>query len=726
MSNMNPELGDRFTKFGPPDPGGINTRPQLGPEFKGKFRMANGAADDEPDSDERKRFMEMLGFTSGERGSPEKLLKSEKGAEVVLGVRLLEGRELELWAKELIEPNFYAIDYETRMLISRSLAARFVRGLTENENLSDEDRRERKELAVACRLAAFEAAAFKRIIEHVNEEDNLRDDIETIALKRFVSPGKKELPFDAMKVLFDADKTWEGEARFSEKVASAIDSFVKIGKGEAVVTFSNPTIQVENYTPEGTRKVKVFTKEVGSNGEVAERQLGGGETIIGTFPNIWAFPENSEILDLATQMVVLPDIRKLRRSGARQSEEGKALGEEDDKNAAMMGYVLMRALKLNLKFALGTRGIGAALDPGAVTPEDVQIFDLDTNDDRQKFYLAVRSRREHGGKYNKDTKKFEGSREHRRAAGSLVVIYGCMPSLVATLPELLVTDVIAKKKRINEGMWVDIPNGKSLDTSVYNACFEGSALVLEEGKLVEYQFDRKSIKDVWVGIKKISLAFDDKKNELITRGVGGREMPAVEISRGIDQNTLEINFGLLGFYAFQLWDKLIGTDFLEQYNGIVATGSKEGFLIKWNKYWDVVLGFLGGAYGLGKDLSDKLNNYVRTMYLAGVIRAVSSGTLEDKNIAAASQITDPVTGTDRERAISKVKRSARMVGFLPNKNGKIDQWAEKLIRRVAETGEPITPFDLKEESPLAKEIGFSFSHAELVKISPLYPFTAYP
>ncbi len=721
-----------------------------------EFLVSGGVG--EPDGsggngDHIKRLLEAQGMGMGEKpGTPEWLMNRERAAEVVLGVRRLIGRELEYMLREMVDPNPYSVDYAVRNLHSRAEAVGWISELV-GVLPENDDPEKRADLAIALEQSAWEAAAFKTIALDYQEDDMLRDDLGNATEKAFLSPGKKETPAVAVRTALESGPTWGGERDFGQKIVWAVEAFVKIGKGEAIVEFNTET----DRTP-------VYEREMGEGGVVYD---GDNDTrmtrvkkgiITATFPNMWAVPENLDLFDLAYEKVVKPYINQNRgSSGARESTAVAKLREKDDRAAAVYAFILMKTLRMNLKFSLGTKGVGSALDPKDITPDDLRYINLDSNDDRQKLYIAVRAALEHGAtKYDEKTGKMEGKRPHERVAGSLPVIKGCIFSLVATIPELLTTPVEVEKisyldpddpKKVVEDQLV---LGKVIRASIYDACFVGETTVIrreydnkgrpKKPSLVRYKLKPTSFRDVWGGVMGVTEAIKEsdidgvftegglkkKKGEKTVRKVGpeGREKEysALEIIKGVDNYAVELPFGLMAFYAYQLWEKMMGVDFREQYAGIVSTGGKDGFLKKWNKNIDVVLTFLGFAYGIDTELQTKLGDYTRVMYLAGVACAmIPKGASE---AIRNSQIMEPFAGTDITPSTTAILRSARIAGFLPRKeDGTVVEWAEELFNYVVDNREPPTPFELQTGGGLAKRMNFGFERSELEKLLPLFPFS---
>lgn len=703
------------------------------------------------DEERAKRFAEAQGTFMGEKpGTPEWLMNRERESDVVLGVRRLIGRELEYMLREMVDPNPYSIDYAVRNLHSRAEAVGWISELVGALPEYD-DPEKRALLALALEQSAWEAAAFKTIALDHQEDDMLRDDLENATVKAFLSPGKKETPAAAVRTALESGPTWKGERDFGQKIAWATEAFVQIGKGEAVVEFDAKTDKTPIYRREMGAEGVVYD---GDNDTRMTRVTEG--TFKATFPNIWALPENLDLFDLAYKKVIVPYINQKRGGGAVESTAVAKLREKDDRAAAVYAFILMKTLRMNLKFALGTKGIGSALDPTDITPEDMALLNLDSNDDRQKLYIAVRAALEHGAKYDDKSDKLKGKRPHERVAGSLPVIRGCMFSLVATVPELLTTPVEVEKvyyldpNNPKNIIRTEPVTGKIIRAPIYDACFVGETTILRreyDGKdrprrpsLVRYKLKPTSFRDVWSGVVGVTEAIKEKdidnvftagglkkkKGEKMLRKVNenGKEQKysALEVIKGVDNYAVELPFGLMAFYAYQLWEKMMGVDYKEQYAGIVSTGGKDGFLKKWNKNIDVVLTFLGSAYGMDTELQTKLGDYTRVMYLAGVACAMLPEAVEEE--IKGPQVMKPIVGTDVTPSRSDMLLSARKAGFLPRKkDGTIMKWAEDLFNYVVDKREPPTPFELNADGDLARKIGFGFERSELETLLPLFPFS---
>jgi hypothetical protein len=201
----------------------------------------------------------------------------------------------------------------------------------------------------------------------------------------------------------------------------------------------------------------------------------------------------------------------------------------------------------------------------------------------------------------------------------------------------------------------------------------------------------------------------------------------IDFALGTHTNAFEIPYKLQGFYAYKyVFYELTRTDFLKQYDEVV-NGDK---LIKMNKAIDLGLKtFFFNNLEIDPETADKLGEYVRTIFLAGLAASIikgygEKGVREGKKIENRIRISRDKTLT-RDSVLTQLRDAAVRDGFfktrMTRKGEEIDASVEQLFNFVVDNRDrrtAPTPFELKDAN-----LDLNFTDEELKKdqVGQLYP-----
>jgi hypothetical protein len=456
------------------------------------------------------------------------------------------------------------------------------------------------------------------------------------------------------------------------------------------------------------------------------------DEIQGTLPNIFALPLNFGLLELAMEEYVAPHIgyKTSEADGAKHALEIK-----DNLDAAMTGYLLFRHWDYPLVYALGTKGVGKALDPSDITAKDMSLVNLDIGrqgTDASKLIIEMRRMMESSGGWEPYSK--DETREHPRAAGALASL-GCYPTLAAAFPQLTRIEGVEVWRQGSSG-----EIRKPMPMTIDQLCFgDGKVQVLErfdeqknplaEPRLVEYNYNKVPLTEIpWdkvVSIGYIEEPVLNAQGEQATRIALDEEgRKALVVALGVNADAFEIPYKLEQFYAtLWMYTHFMRTDFPSLYEEILGTGGKTpDLLVKMNKGIDVAMGMMADAYGLDDELKKKLNNYIRVVFLGSVGAAIRL--LPQKEVRKAPRRERPQVGTAGlgryENIEANLLGATIPVGFLTTrlteKGMEVDEEQKKLLERIIK----------ERRAPRPDQLPDWFSKAELIKLAPLYPLSPFP
>ena len=668
-----------------------------------------------------------------ERTTSLEMLESPEPDQVRLGGRI----ETALMEKESVyddqSPNSYGIQITVRALRTRADVLETViplgiKELSKKEKkagLEDEGTRER--LVLQINRTADEIMARKVLTEKEDEQEGFADDVEQYCVTAFTRAFKKRIYALHYGRILGAEATYEGLQPYGEKVATAVEAFRNIAEGKALVKLTRE--EMEEYG------IKLLRKTEQPDGTLTEEEI-EVEEIEGTFPNIFALPFNLGLLKLAIDKYVVPSVGyKIPEGDLRFKLERK-----DNSDAAMTAYLLFRHWDYPLVYALGTRGVGKALDPSDITMEDISLVNLDIGrqgTDASKLIVEMRRMMELSGGWDPYSKN--ETREHPRAAGAFASL-GCYPTLTAAFPQLTMVEGVRVARKKTDGEPVE----KRVKMTIDMLCFgdgkvqmldrfddEGNSL--EEPRLVEYFYEKVPLTEIpWDKVVSISYVeepvFDDKGEPKL--GDDGKEIKrialdeegrkALAVALGVNADAFEIPYKLEQFYA-TLWmfSQFMRTDFPQLYDEILGGGKTPELLVKMSKAIQVAMGMMGDAHGLDKEATTKLENYVRTVFLGSVGVAITMMPKSEATKGPRRKRPQVSELNRKEMIINKLIKQATITGFLTT------EFTDKGMEVVDDQRRLLEKIINERIAPLPGETGW-FTKAELIKLAPLYPLIPFP
>jgi len=645
------------------------------------------------------------------RTSSLEMLESNRPEEVTLGARI----ELASMEKEAIfdeqSPNSYGIQMTVRAMRAKADVLEFVMPLGMREFTEDQvkdglqNRETREKLVATIRDSASEIMARKTVVEKLDEQLAFADDVDAYCVTAFTRAGKKRVNARQYGEILRTRETAGEFEPFGSKVAKAIEAFKEVAEGKAEV-----------------RLTKEDAERYGFEIEADEIQ--------GTLPNIFALPLNFGLLELSMEKYVAT---RIGYKIPETDEAKRALEIKDNLDAAMTGYILFRHWDYPLVYALGTKGIGKALDPSDITEKDMSLVNLDIGrqgTDASKLIIEMRRMMESSGgqePYSKDE-----TREHPRAAGALASL-GCYPTLTAAFPQLTMIEGVEITRQKPDGEQVK----KRIKMTIDMLCFgDGKVQVLErvdengnslaEPRLVGYDYEKIPLTKIpWdkiVSIGYIEESARDARGRPITKIALTEEgKRALAVSLGVNADAFEVPYKLEQYYA-ALWmfTNFMRTDFVNLYTEALGGGRTPDLLVKMNKAIDVALSIMGEAYGLDEELTKKLNNYVRVVFLGSIGSAI---TVMPKDMATTGprRKRPQVSELSRKETIEvNLIRAAIVTGFLTT------ELTQEGMSVVKEQEDLLKQIINRKIAPTPNKLPTWFTRAELIRLAPLYPLIPFP
>lgn len=627
-------------------------------------------------------------------------------------------------------PNTYPALLMAQEIVEREEAVRFLYptglakwpGELEKAGYS-KDSEKQKELAEALDNAHQEMQARLALLEKIHEQLMFSADVGLYLRDYFLRYGKKFLPSHDYGIILNAKETCEGFVPFGHKVEAALNAFLEIGQGKAEVTLENKTKRL---------------------------------------PNIFGLTANRGLLEYAINNYVAPKLKALRKDTPSLpeglggvSEAQKSFGHDalnqlndfDDRAAAIVALELFRHWDFDVYYCFARKGSGESLTREIIAPRDWELMGLEvgvgTGDSAKAMHFEVRRASEWG----RTKEGGVGRREHPREAG-VPMTFGCYPMLTTHMLDIVTTEMpvdesiqrqIKRSVKLNEdlkvekdeerrefvisgrdrkGRW-EVRFGVKIDISVYDRCYnknkEGNdkpikipIKIKEESPGIDWEKTEAETTLVQVEYPRISLKeilWDDAKpiNE-------DTEDVWLDFAMGPQTDAYEIPYKLQGFRAYTgMYEEFMRTDFMKQFEEITQTEK----LRKMSKGIDVALSMMATAYHLSPSTAQKLNNYVRCVFLGGLAASVEANTSR-VSLEEASQINPLAKYKRGDTARNSLLRSAQVFGFLTvGSEGNIVREQEKLVEKIQKERRPTLPGYLRGEP--------WFEDWELLELEGLYP-----
>ncbi len=654
-----------------------------------------------PDATEE-AYRRGLGALFSEKDPIAEFLQSGTAEEVRIAVLYNSAEITEsvvLWDSS---PEQYVNSSYVRLLKSRAHSVRNLFGLfkkwpdTYKDSPIVTNRKEKIEFADSLRKSADLLDASLTMGGKVREESAQGGDVTGLSVDGFLRGQQNRVFTDVFNPLFRAEATVEGLPKLGKEIQTGLQAWVNIGRGTAEVRLENGK----------TKKVQ----------------------------NIFAIPPNHEELNWVIKNYVMPEIDKYTEYKMPRKYEGSKEDWEDYRKynqevAAKMAFMVAKFAKIDLSFSWSldeNRGIhpqGNEIAPGVYELKSEELpkwtaagGPLTAND--QFKLVDVEGRRKNewgkGGREgvvwdeNKGKWVLTEHREHLRAIGAPASL-GCYPRIFANFFEVATVEVPMPLDSKNEKDKEKLKHGyttKNVKASVWDLWQKGARryfTIDEKGEwdLKEEPVDKKwNLDEVpWDGAMLVNEGSDD---------------PYLEFAHGPNANTREIPYGLAIMYATKnVFDIIMRDDFDKLYGEI----TKSNFLTKLNKPIDTYLVIIGKSLGFDDALIGKLNNYVRTVFLASTCITVDTtngvGSEIERNAIAEAG--------DYRNAKDALLSSASRKSFLPVTSGDMmpgsikEPW-KKLYYSMVDNRTCFMPGDIPRD--IAAGI---FTNEELVKLKKLYP-----
>ncbi|EKE06419.1 MAG: hypothetical protein ACD_19C00014G0033 [uncultured bacterium] len=586
----------------------------------------------------------------------------------------------------------------------------------------------RNELVVELTSTKRELQARQNLVARINEERAFEGDVEEYTVSYFLRGFKQSMDAKHYGTIFNSKETFKGMEAYGEKVETAMGLWKRVAEGNA----------------------KVIVRD--SDGVVQERRL----------PNVFALPRNKGLFDAVIENYVVPSIK---RSNVGRDHNGKEkavlkLEEEDCRSAAITALLLMWHWDLDVEYGVGKNGYMSDV----VSPEDLANLTHEIINDLGKIsYAEQRRASEWRGKPNVK----EGMREHPRAVGSPSTL-GCLPRLTRSALHLMSTEVKAEKFIKDEnGLFkkVDIvykyetdPKGRlimedgqpkiaknketgkletvdKINVSIADAVWsKGKVKRSENGNVVEWRFSPVKFKNIlWDDVRflngenKIVSIEPVLMSDLTPEQIADiKSLKLIDFQSGVATNAIEVPYKLQAFLAYNyVFKHFMRTDYGKLYEEI----TKNDLLIKMNKGIDNALGLLQTAYNLDQELTQKLNDYLRVVFLGGlgasVIQRAANGVPEGANLENKAQTNQDISSMRKNDFDTNIKGAAKACNFLTFKDSVLDEKQSQLFKHIIEKGRKApTPFELRKmDDPILKDW---FTEDELVILSAMYPLETPP
>lgn len=596
-------------------------------------------------------------------------------------------------------------------------------GIDKNEKL-------RNELVLELTSTKIELQARQNLVARVNEERAFEGDVEEYTVSYFLRGFKQSMDAKHYGTIFNSKETFKGMEAYGEKVEKAMDLWKRVAEGNAKVQISD-----EN----GVVKDK--------DGNIQYKRL----------PNVFALPRNKGLFDAVIENYIAPSIKK---SDVGKDHNGKEkavlkLEEEDCKNAAVTALLLMWHWDLDVEYGVGKNGYMSDV----VSAEDLANLTHEIINDLGKVSYAEQRR---ASEWRGGPNKKEGMREHPRAVGSPSTL-GCLPRLTRSALHLMSTEVKAEKfvkDEKGEFQKVDIaykyetdPKGRlvmeggkpkiaknketgeletidKISVSIADAVWsKGKVKRSENGKVVEWRFSPKKFKDIlWDDVRFLNgdnpivkiepVLMSDLTADQITEI---KKLKLIDFQSGVATNAIEVPYKLQAFLAYNyVFKQFMRTDYIKQYEEI----TKGDLLIKMNKGLDNALGLLQTAYNLDQELTQKLNDYLRVVFLGGLAASI----VDDFGIDSVKQGDKLENKTQVSKSASSGMTEAKVLGDLISAarvcrftvfepGGDMNSREHSLLKNIVAKRDAPNPFSLIKE----KGMEDWFTKEELEVLSVMYP-----
>lgn len=719
-----------------------------------------GGGDDLGKNQEDLRRMMSLMFGAEAGGYTEVARKSTR-AEVRHDTRMLMSQMEYFWWDNEQAPNTYLLDQGIIPNLhsrARQLEISIPLGFgsyskRDQEAGIDQDPRARTELVHELDRSRLEITARRFLVGKMIEQDIFAGDVEEYLVNYFLRLGKARMDSKHYGVILNLPETYPGFEPYGEKVQKAIDLWRNVAQGKATI---DVTTENRSDGTETTKTVKL--------------------------PNLFAVPRNDGLLNITIDHYILANIGTNDPEVAGEAKNGandalKALEAMDNHSAAITALLLIKHWDLDVEWSLSREGISQEL-----TEDDISnlALELSTKDSEKAAFFELRRALEWAGNPN-----YEGRRDHPRVAGPPSTL-GCYPRLTTDALSILSTQVIAVREvgdgaieapdvtvlkafgkvagvdlddielgtRLNlsakqseelikalksKGYLVAHINPENLDTvadllltarwkkinmSIKDQVWGGGEITrTESGKKVVWQYTPTTLGEIpWDNI----LIYDANGEVMdLTPSPEGAIENADEFLDyllGVQTDGFEVPYKLQGFLAYKfLFTQLMRTDYTDQFNEI-ASGK---LLLKINKGIDNALFIMMNAFNLDQELTIKLSNYIRTVYLGGLAASIIGTGVAGKGashkLENQPQVPDTQLKSGQVRvAIENAARSARFLPFVeePGKQNELVEPYKTLLTEIIENRKAPNPFEL---SSLNINI---FTPEELEQLKPLYPLIA--
>lgn len=684
--------GGQIVEFG-------KQKPQIKKEWQANPPPASGGEAALGGNPTREQIAQMLGFGTERDPLIEILVSGEhQDVRAVMRLKAADMEEDLMFADA--PPNAYKMGYLLDTIGDRVKALRFIyavgkKGLPESlEKYAD--RSKRKEFTDSVTTTINEVAARMTIAEKVHQDMAFADDIGTAAIEAFVRAGKARAYTNNLREVVRSGETEQGFGKFGEKVDRALGMLVDIGEGKAEITLAN-----------GKKKL---------------------------IPNIFAITSNHGLLDWVIDNYIGPALSKefskpsgLPGVGEESEEAWKEYAAKDNRSAAICAMMLMKFAKIDTTFGWGITGSGKGEhptdNPGLLTnlsPAEIAGVALEggrllTGSDLEKLNIEIRRASENG---------LAGRREHPRPAGALSSL-GCYPTAFANLFEVMNFEILVP---IDEEKISSIRSTSEKDRSKAD-----STLLKRYDNGVRQVKESVSVWDVWRTGKGKKVSVDGnghistKEFDIPQRSLkdipmdevvlvnGETDEKYLEFVQGVGADVREIPYGLALMYATKnFFEPVMRTDFIKLY-GEITQGD---LLLKMNKGIDVFLSVICGAKNIPKETQEKLNNYIRTVFLGSLYVSISRHDDSDEN--KVRQISSPITdragsAVSNDSISDNLMLAATANNFLHDDEAKIAVSSVRYKER-----ELFQRIKSNRKCPLPSQTGW-FSKEELKTLEPLYP-----
>lgn len=716
---------------------------------------AGGGGPSVPDNDPMHQLMQM-GLFGREKGFAEAIENSLDPGEMRRAQRLMASNMERMLYEDGSTQGAFVID---RMMMPTlydrvsmlEIEKPLNESWTKKERQAGLDRSSEKlELLVnEARVTTRELQARMNLVNRVAEERTFEGDQEEYSVTYFLNGRKQSMDARHYGTIFNAKETYEGAEAYGERVEKSLLLWKNVAEGNAKVVVEN------------------------KDGLKVERRL----------PNIFALPANRGLTDAVINKYIVPSM-KLNKGNINGTPKERALAkleEEDCRSAAITALLLAEHFDLPAEWGIGKNGYMTDV----VTEEDRFLLTHEIKNDVGKhFYAEQRRASEWRGAANKK----DGMREHPRAVGSPSTL-GCLPRLGRDALHIMNVEVHATKyEKDNNGNFVRVQDferdanneivyydnlgnmmtkekgeprlafdrdgnpiylNEEIKVSIADAVWSGGVVKrAEKGKIVEWRFTPQKFKDVlWDDVK---FFVDDIPVEKMSPDLSAtnilteaqvteiKKLGLVDFEAGVPTNGIEVPYKLQMFLAYNyIFKHFMRTDFTKLHEDVLTPD----FLIKMNKGMDNAIGLLSVAFNLDQELSNKLNSYLRVVFLGGLgaslIKRGANGVSEGPYLENQAQTNQDIHSLRRnDYTQSVIYGAAKSSNFLNFKDVEkdanqdaqfkkqiLDEKERLLIEFIIDEGRKApTPFELRNiSSEKYKLLRGWFTDDELEILSAMYP-----